>query len=366
MFELGVTLKGLAIAMAAGWVGLIVLRRSFSRLHVVWSVFCVGLIAVMAIELVGRAALGPAYPLVAIASCASCSFFWLTSRELFRHRAPLGLLEIAILSGIFLPTVFDQFALTIGLGSLVGEASLASWMTRLDGLQTLFSSAALVLAFGEGLNGWSGISEAEKRIRYVFLSAFSAGVGICVLLFDHGRLEFISPEITTAIQGLCAIAILGCASIAIVYRQRHPLPAGSTRKAPPATAGEHDLARRAHAIVAEGAYLDPDLKVSTLAGMLGEKDYKVSRAIVAGLRQPNFNRFINRFRIEHAQTLLSDPVAASRGILNIALDSGFASLGPFNRAFKEATGLTPREYREQQKAATGSGDGLDARQVFAE
>ncbi|WP_420432062.1 helix-turn-helix domain-containing protein [Hyphobacterium sp.] len=366
MLEFGVTLKGLAIAMAAGWVAWIGLRRDFSRLNIVWAIFCIGLVAVMVIEIAGRPALGAAYPALAIASCASCSFFWLTSRELFRHRAVLGPPEIAILAGIFLPTVFDQFALVTGLGNLMGEATLTSWMTRLDGLQTLFSSAALVLAFGEGLNGWSGISEAEKRIRYVFLSAFGAGVGICVLLFDHGRLEFLSPEITTAIQGLCAIAIMGCTSIALFHRQKHPLPAGSARKAPPATADEHALARRAQAVVTEGAYLDPDLKVSTLAGMLGEKDYKVSRAIVAGLGQPNFNRFINRFRIEHAQSLLRDPVMASRGILNVALDSGFASLGPFNRAFKEATGLTPRQYREQQKAATGSGDGLDARQVFAE
>ena len=30
---------------------------------------------------------------------------------------------------------------------------------------------------------------------------------------------------------------------------------------------------------------------------------------------------------------------------HIALDSGFASLGPFNRAFKDMTGQTPRQYR---------------------
>jgi AraC-like DNA-binding protein len=360
------TLKGAAIVMASAWIAAILVRRAFSRLHIAWAVFCAGLISVMAIELIGRNALGFAYPILAVASCASCSFFWITSRELFRHNPPIGWPEIAIVGGIFLPTVFDQVALVSGLDTIVGDAMLLTWMERLDGLQTLFSSAALVLAFGEGLNGWSGISDAEKRVRYVFLSSFGAGVGICVMLFDHGRLELVSPGVTMTIQGICAIGIVICASIAILHRARHPLPAGSSRKAPPATPKEIALARQVESAVVEGAYLDSELKVATLALRLGEKDYKVSRAIVAGLGQPNFNRFINRFRIAHAQELLRDPGTAKRGILNIALDSGFASLGPFNRAFKEATGLTPRQFREQEKAAAHSGDGLDTRQVYAE
>ena len=44
--------------------------------------------------------------------------------------------------------------------------------------------------------------------------------------------------------------------------------------------------------------------------------------------------------------------------LTIALDAGFSSLGPFNRAFKAETGVTPSEYRRQ---ALGSGEesGID-------
>jgi AraC-like DNA-binding protein len=32
-------------------------------------------------------------------------------------------------------------------------------------------------------------------------------------------------------------------------------------------------------------------------------------------------------------------------VTTIALDAGFQSLGPFNRAFKSETGVTPTEYR---------------------
>ena len=32
-------------------------------------------------------------------------------------------------------------------------------------------------------------------------------------------------------------------------------------------------------------------------------------------------------------------------MITIAMDAGFQSLGPFNRAFKATTGVTPTEYR---------------------
>ena len=34
----------------------------------------------------------------------------------------------------------------------------------------------------------------------------------------------------------------------------------------------------------------------------------------------------------------------------IALDAGFQSLGPFNRAFKDTIGVTPSEYRRARLA----------------
>ena len=42
---------------------------------------------------------------------------------------------------------------------------------------------------------------------------------------------------------------------------------------------------------------------------------------------------------------LADPAQREVPIITIALDAGFGSLGPFNRAFKDATGQTPTEWR---------------------
>jgi len=59
----------------------------------------------------------------------------------------------------------------------------------------------------------------------------------------------------------------------------------------------------------------------------------------------NFNAFLNRYRIEEAKAALADPEQKEVPVLTIAMDAGFQSLGPFNRAFKAATDLTPTEFR---------------------
>jgi AraC-like DNA-binding protein len=56
--------------------------------------------------------------------------------------------------------------------------------------------------------------------------------------------------------------------------------------------------------------------------------------------------FITRHRIAHAQRLL---LTTDDSIIGIAGDAGFESLSRFNRAFKQLTGLTPREYRSARR-----------------
>ncbi len=48
-----------------------------------------------------------------------------------------------------------------------------------------------------------------------------------------------------------------------------------------------------------------------------------------------------------AEARFIDPAHAQASVSTIAFDLGFGSLGPFNRAFKDATGQTPTEWRKQ-------------------
>jgi len=60
----------------------------------------------------------------------------------------------------------------------------------------------------------------------------------------------------------------------------------------------------------------------------------------------NFSEFLNSYRISAAKTTLKDPEQARLSVLTIALDLGYGSIGPFNRACKQTTGFTPSKYRK--------------------
>ena len=61
----------------------------------------------------------------------------------------------------------------------------------------------------------------------------------------------------------------------------------------------------------------------------------------------NFNQFLNHFRIQEASRRLVDRDTRRLPVLTIAIDVGYASLAPFNKAFKNIHGITPTEYRKQ-------------------
>ena len=85
--------------------------------------------------------------------------------------------------------------------------------------------------------------------------------------------------------------------------------------------------------------------MADLAQLIDEQEYKVTQCITGDLQYRNFNHMMNTYRIAHAQTLLAAQPHQSSSILAIAMDSGFNSVGPFNRAFKALVGKTPSEYR---------------------
>ena len=92
-------------------------------------------------------------------------------------------------------------------------------------------------------------------------------------------------------------------------------------------------------------YREPDLSVASLAHKLDIPEHRLRRLINRQLGHRNFSAFVNGYRLAEAETALGDPAQAAVPILTIALDAGFGSIGPFNRAFKAHTGLTPTEYR---------------------
>lgn len=95
-------------------------------------------------------------------------------------------------------------------------------------------------------------------------------------------------------------------------------------------------------------YRKMGLTIGQLASELDLPEYRLRRIINAGLGFRNFNDYLNGFRIKEAGERLADPEQAHEAVLNIALDTGFRSLSSFNKVFREAYGVTPTVYRQQQ------------------
>jgi len=105
-------------------------------------------------------------------------------------------------------------------------------------------------------------------------------------------------------------------------------------------------------LMADGYYRETGLTIPMLAAKLDYPEHQLRRLINGHLGYRNFSAFLNSYRIDEAKAKLSDPEGARLPVLTIALDLGYASLGPFNRAFKLLTGMTPTEFRRRSLGAT--------------
>jgi AraC-like DNA-binding protein len=105
------------------------------------------------------------------------------------------------------------------------------------------------------------------------------------------------------------------------------------------------LRRLERLMTVERAYRREGLTIGSLAALMSLPEYRLRQIINEGLGHRNFNAFLNRYRIDEAKTALADAGQKDVPVLTIAMDAGFQSLGPFNRAFKADTGLTPTEFR---------------------
>lgn len=93
-------------------------------------------------------------------------------------------------------------------------------------------------------------------------------------------------------------------------------------------------------------YLNPTLKLDDVVKHL-DIPQKVISAVLNQHLNKSFNEFVNGYRIEACKLrLLSDN--SNLTITGIAYECGFNSQATFQRAFKTATGLTPKEYKEEQ------------------
>jgi len=95
-------------------------------------------------------------------------------------------------------------------------------------------------------------------------------------------------------------------------------------------------------------YLEPELNIGNVANQLKIHSHQLSKLINSKLEK-NFFEFVNEYRVREFKKLVSNPKNKHISILGLAMDAGFNSKATFNRIFKNTTGFTPSEFRENYR-----------------
>ncbi len=227
--------------------------------------------------------------------------------------------------------------------SLTGNVAPALWMVM------------RIAMFGFGAAGiwaaWQGrendLVEARRRFRLVMIGAiggFVILVNVVEVLVESDVMGFHARSLIEF-----AIFLITFVISAGLYNLANPelfAAAKKIVKLPNERDEPSILANKLTTFMTyERAYRSEGLTIAALAAQIGEQEYRLRRLINGELGFRNFTAFLNSYRLAEIRDALSDPKQKEVPILTIAIDAGFGSLGPFNRAFREAEGMTPSEYR---------------------
>jgi AraC-like DNA-binding protein len=289
------------------------------------------------------AAMGRPYPILAL-SFPVGGFFWLFVAAVFEDRpiTPLRLLAVAA-------------PLTTGvLMNLPGQPqNTPIWIVHnvLGGALVLHAGFIIV-------RGWRGdLIESRRRLRGIVFgaSAIYGMIEVALSLSSRfGASASLRAFLVSGPWGGAAIALLALGSAGLLLNAR-PSLFGPGRRAEAradtrSEAADRQLLGKLEAFMAEGGWRTEGLTIGAVAEALDTPEHRLRRLINQKLGHRNFADFVNGHRIEAARARLADPAEAGTTVAVIAFDLGYGSLGPFNRAFRAATGATPTEWRRQALA----------------
>jgi AraC-like DNA-binding protein len=283
--------------------------------------------------------------------------FWLWARVAFDDDFVLRRWHGALWLGI----VAFAFALTLGWFYWPALAGAGG-----RGLALVNLALALAAAV-QTVKTWRADLVARRRRLRLAMLGINVGLIAVVALAGFAAIPVAMPgapgSLPTALALFVVAMIAGVGSFATQVglhgndataaiasgeaRRADRAPTGRVAVDPRVACDPILLRRLDHLMGVERTYRREGLAIGALAARLEVPEHRLRQAINEGLGYRNFNAFLNRYRIEDARLALADPAQREVPVLTIAMDAGFQSIGPFNRAFKAETGVTPTEFRRE-------------------
>jgi AraC-like DNA-binding protein len=308
-----------------------------ARIGAVLTVGAFCYVALVALDSAGPLA-WPRLPLH-LMSLATPGLFWLFALSWFDDDFRLRPWHIAVVA-LLVSGGFLANYLYFATGRLLYPLAI-SWRAM--------SIALVIAAIVTALRGRNGdLVETRRRARLA-LSLMIAFVILWIVVAEL-PLRGWPPPVGWRVMNAASLFLLAATLAMTILGWRDPaLLAAPAKPQPETSRPEVDDSALLHRLDTdmrtERLYRQDGLTITTVAARLGVPEYRLRRAINQGLGARNFNAYLNSFRLGEAREALADPEQREVPILTIALDAGFGSLAPFNRAFRDSEGCTPTEYR---------------------
>lgn len=272
---------------------------------------------------------------VSLAANLAIYFLWLFAHALFerhvdRRSAAAVLLALLAIWLVFVVRRDDPQWMTLAnAGQRLISLALAS-----------YSIALAILQLGDDL--------VEKRRRFKIGFVLVVGLLAVAIVTIEALFGFtgapawlrVAQSATIVLAALAIGASLLAADADLLFD-----PESASLARPALSPAETVLKRNLDKAMADGVYREAGLTIGALAARLNAPEHLLRALVNQRLGYRNFASFLNEHRIADARRTLADPDSVRLPVLTIAMDLGYGSLAPFNRAFREATAMTPTDFR---------------------
>lgn len=276
---------------------------------------------------------------------------WMFGLSLYQDDFKLSRVHWAAFFGIIAALLFMVYSARLGwrTANIAGQI-----VNRAIGLGTL------VHLLWVAISGWSDdLVESRRRTRLWFV----IGIAITAILVITGETahyivsggshdpDWLSTLRTAVIWPMIAFGTFWFVSVkpeGFLFETTVPAEP-NLPKINPKDAVTH---RKLVECMEDGAFKEAGLTIGALAEKIAVPEHQLRALINRGLGFRNFSAFLNSYRLGYAKEVLSDPEQARLPVLTVAMDAGYNSLAPFNRAFKAAEDVTPTEFRRLALAKT--------------